>query len=131
MLLAAVCTDAQAYGNKGVLGLHLGEPGIADGFYLYGPDGTSTGHYQQFRVEQKCIVDNDGWGLDDVGDPGKLVDLQPLGPGLNNPDPRAGLLSGSLGVYDNSKGVSCTRMTAAIVSGALSRANGCRPISIS
>jgi hypothetical protein len=113
-LLAGVSLEAGAYGNKGIISLKLGQAGVADGFYYLNPDGTSTGHFQRFAVRSKCLVDNGGWILDSMsGGPGKLVNLQPVGP-IGSSRPTAGLENGSLGVYDNGKGTSCTRMTASI-----------------
>jgi hypothetical protein len=122
-LLAGVSLQADAYGNKGVIKLALGQAApFQDGFYFFAFDRQTekyvyTGDFQKFSLTQKCIVNTGSWVNDNQPDgPKDLVSLKAIGP-LGSNNPRAGLVDGSLGVYDNSKGVSCSRMTASIFEG--------------
>ena len=109
-LLAGVSGDASAFGDKGVINLRLGQ-GTADGFYLKlnRPGGGFDSYAQYFNVPKKtkCIVDLNAWGSEIPGSgPPKIVGVQAHGP-----YPQVGLVTGSLGVFDNSNGTSCGSMS--------------------
>jgi hypothetical protein len=123
-LLAGISMDAAAAGGRGTIDLRLSSSGGANEFRWENPaDGLL--YQQQFNIEAgtKCIVDDDGWSnykdhaLSASHTP-SLVDLKAIrdgGPvptkGGGEPNSGVGLLGGSLGVYDSTKGTSCSRMS--------------------
>jgi len=119
-LLAGVSLNvaaATAYGNSGAIRLQLGG-GQANRFVYETPLGVATA-FQPFKVQPgtKCYL---GWVSS--GTPTSLVSLKALGPGGRDPG-QLGLGPNSIGVYDNSKGVSCYRMTGSIEEGVELRLN--------
>ena len=123
-LLAGISMDAAAAGGRGTIDLRLSSSGGANEFRWENPaDGLL--YQQQFNIEAgtKCIVDDDGWSnykdhaLSASHTP-SLVDLKAIrdgGPvptkGGGEANSGVGLLAGSLGVYDSTKGTSCSRMS--------------------
>jgi len=110
-LLAGVSGDASAFGDKGVINLRLGQA-TEDGFYLKlnRPGGGFDSYAQYFNVPKKtkCIVELNEWRSSDSPTPGppKIVGVR-----ANGPYPKVGLITGSLGVFDNSNGASCGSMS--------------------
>jgi hypothetical protein len=125
-LLAGVSVDSQAApGSKGIIELKLSSSSNASNDNLFTWDDPTDGLgpvlKQKFNLPKnlKCIVAEHEW-IDQNGDKGEptLVKVTAIGP-TGTRDPRVGLQYGSLGVYDNSNGTSCTRMTASIGEGLL------------
>lgn len=119
LLLAGVSLNvaaATAYGNSGAIRLQLGG-GQANRFVYETPLGVATA-VQPFKVQPgtKCYL---GWPS---GMP--LVSLEAFGPGGEQYPGQLGMGPNSIGVYDNSKGVSCYRMTGSIEEGVELRLDG-------
>lgn len=123
-LLTGLSLQADAYGGKGVIRFVTNnETGYA-GFEFTDPAGNKT-QTQEFSIVRgtKCIVDEDQWV-----NWKQTVGTYPGAPGLvgvkairfapySSDDSGVGLLNASLGVYDNSKGTSCSRITDALFEG--------------
>jgi hypothetical protein len=119
-LLMGVSMDvaAAAYGNSGAIRLQLGG-GQPSRFVYETAGGVITGSAETFKIVpgSKCFLGN--WSGKD------LISLLAFGPRtLVDPDSRLGLGPDSIGVYDNSKGVSCYRMTGSIDEGVEFRLDG-------
>ena len=116
-LLAGVSLEAvaAAYGNSGAIRLQLG--GGQTNRVVYETALGVAAAFQPFKVQPgtKCYL---GWVS---GTP--LVSLKAFGPGGLDPG-QLGLGPNSIGVYDNSKGTSCYRMTGSIAEGVELRLDG-------
>ena len=108
-LLAGVSADASAYGSQGRIRLQLGG-GQQSRFVYENATGTAVAS-QAFKVQPgtKCFL---GW----VNGTKDLVSFDAIGP-TGAVSPQLGMGPDSIGVYDNSKGVSCYRMTGSIHEG--------------
>jgi len=108
-LLAGASADAATYGSQGQIRLQHGG-GQTSQFVYLDASGTALA-WQGFKVKPgtKCFL---GWanGADD------LVNFEAIGPMDSSPT-QLGMGPDSIGVYDNSKGVSCYRMTGSIQEG--------------
>ena len=120
VLLAGVSLEAAAAGGRGVIKLVTSnETGRA--VFQYADTSGAVTQTQEFSIDRgtKCIVDDDGWSNWSLASGNatsrlpSLVDVkaQRFDGSFVGGNSGVGLLNGSIGVYDSTKGTSCSRIT--------------------
>jgi len=124
--LAGVSQEAGAGGGRGIIELELSNSGGPNRFVLNSPvDGKVYEQYFNTERGTKCIVADSGWDnyVDEVktgSSAPSLVKVKAIRPNfapLSNGNSGVGLNSGSLGVFDSTKGQSCGEMSTALEEG--------------
>ena len=119
VLLAGVSLEAAAAGGRGVIKLVTSNETGRAVFQYVDTSGAVT-QTQEFSIERgtKCIVDEDSWVNWSLtgGTSSGLASLVDVKAHRFNGEPVGtnsgiGLLNGSIGVYDSTKGTSCSRIT--------------------